>query len=29
MYPVDKIEQLKADDSDLERTLEMMAKQFR
>ena len=29
MYSVDKIEQLKADDSDLERTLEMMAKQFR
>ncbi len=29
MYSVDKIEQLKADDSDLERTLEMLAKQFR
>ncbi|GAC1434411.1 MAG: chromosomal replication initiator protein DnaA [Thermoanaerobaculia bacterium] len=29
MYSVDKIEQLKADDSDLERTLEMLSKQFR
>ncbi len=29
MYSVDKIEQLKADDSDLERTLEMLGKQFR
>ena len=29
MYSVDKIDQLKADDSDLERTIEMLAKQFR